>query len=223
MKKLILVLLLVIVGADVASANNPKQTPQEEVLAYEDQTFWQRFLNWSTPDLETHHEFRIGMGYPDLPHFNNFGYDNYNSGGLYGSYTSSREVAGVVNTIPSPYVRYMSRWGNRFEWGVGGMFVHRQQNLYNTVTSDVIKNQRVNSLVLLPEIRWNVIRASWIRFHISLGTTCVFSHTNDNGFMRDYSAYVGWGYTIGGRVFLFCEGTASDYTFDGIIGVGYRF
>ena len=222
MKKYLLLLLLVVAGAELASADTPLRTSGDEVtVPYEEQTFWQKFTNPNIPNLQTHHEIRIGMGYPYIDHFDDMR-NNHLSGGLFDDYANSREEAGAINQLNLPYVRYMKRWGDRFEWGAGGMFVYRQQNLYNTVTSEIINTQRVHSMMLMPELRYNVVRWKLFRLHVSLGATCVMSFTPNSATLSS-EIYVGWGYTIGGKLFFFHEGVASDYTFNGLWGIGYRF
>ena len=153
MKKYLLLLLLVVAGAELVSADTPQRTSgDEDTVPYEEQTFWQKFTNLTIPNLQTRHEIRIGMGYPYIDHFDDMR-NNYLSGGLFDAYANSCEEAGAINQFNFPSIRYMARLGDRFEWGAGGMLVYRQQNLYNTVTSEIINNQQVYSMMLMPELR----------------------------------------------------------------------
>ena len=222
MKKYLLLLLLVVAGAELALATTPLHTlDDEEEVPYKEQTLWQKFTNLNIPNLQTQHEIRIGIGYPYIDHFDDLR-NNHLSGGLFDAYINSREQAGAINQFNTPNVRYMSRLGDRFEWGAGAMGVYREQNLYNTVNSQIIRSQKVHSVVLTPELRYNIVRWRVFRLHVSLGATCVVSFSPQSA-LYSTEIYAGWGYTIGGKFFFFHEGVATDYTFGGLWGFGYRF
>lgn len=207
-------------GLLVAQTPQPSPTTNDDV-PYEEQTFVQRFLNWEVPNLETKNEVRLGFPVPDFGFVRGFVNNSYGSG-LQGDYLSSLQRAGTMQVYTSPLLQYMVRGGKRWEYGVSGFFAQTRQNLYDTTTSEVKNSLRNDIFVLSPTLRWNFIQASWIRFYFQMGLNCHLLKEAGAGAYYDSEIFVGYGYTVGKKLFFFSEGSYGDSIIV-TMGIGYRF
>lgn len=213
-----LILLFVVCWCGSLGANVPEG---QSSTSYDEQNLWQRFTNWNVPNLQTHNEVRLGVAMPGYGFINTMSNNSF-SGGLKDAYSSAYQQSGGVYTYSSPHLNFMARWGKRWEYGASLLYSQVRQNLYNTVTSEVAKSQKSNVVLLAPTIRWNIIRAKWIRFYLQAGMN-YFLVGGDNSADGLYSEpFFGYGYTIGKKIFFFSEGNIGE-SYIGVIGIGYRF
>lgn len=206
------------------SANEPQNpTPK----TYDEQSLWERFTNWSVPNLQTHNEIRLGLPILDYGFIGTLR-NNTLGGGLKGDYISASQRVGGVHTYSSPQLSYMARWGKRWEYGVSVLYSQVRQNLYNTSTSEVIQSQRHKIMTLSPTMRWNIIRWNWFRFYVQMGLNYFIVNESkiDESGMAPYGeteVFIGYGYTIGKKIFFFAEGGGYGDTIINSMGIGYRF
>lgn len=218
MKRYFILLIFVAHWCGLLSANVPQTTPSK---TYEEQTFWERFTNWSVPNLETNNEVRLGVPMPEFGFVHSLRDSSYNSG-LQNDYLSSLQQAGTMQVYSSPLLQYMVRWNKRWEYGVSGFYTQTRQNLYYTTTSEVKRCHRNDIFTLSPTLRWNAIRTNWIRFYFQMGINCHLHKEVGEGTYYDSAIFFGYGYTVGKKLFFFSEG---NYGTSIIVtmGIGYRF
>ena len=219
MKRYLILLIFMVRWCGFLGANVPQNLSPKP---YEEQTLWERFTNWNVPNLETKNEVRLGLSSLDISFISTLS-DNNLGGGLKDAYLSSMQQAGGRYIYTSPQLSFMARWGKRWEYGVSTLFSQARQNLYNTVTGDVIRSQRHNVWLIAPTCRWNIIRWEWLRFYMQMGMNCFL--VSESGVGSDYKSEVffGYGYTIGKKIFFFSEGNYGGESTVVTMGIGYRF
>lgn len=223
MKRIFALLIAAVGWCGIVAAEEPQNptTPTSET-PYEEQTFVQRFLNWNVPNLDTKNEVRLGLPLPDFYFVDNLRYKTYSSG-LQGDYLNATQQEGGLYVHTSPLINFMVRCGKRWECGVSGFYAQARQNLYHTVTTDVIKSSRTDVLAISPTLRWNLIRASWIRFYLQTGINYYLANKSGEGLLYESDLFFGYGYTVGKKVFFFSEGNYGSESIVVTMGVGYRF
>lgn len=221
MKRVLLFFIFVVCWSGFAFGDEPQNpTPK----SYDEQNFWERFTNWSVPNLQTKSEVRLGfpiLDYGFVRSLNN----NVLGSGLKGDYISASQKVGGMYTYSSPQISYMVRWGKsgRWEHGVSALYSQVRQNLYNTVTSEVAQSLRYNTLTLSPTLRWNIIRWNWLRFYVQMGVNYFIVNRSGMGMFSETEFFFGYGYTVGKKIFFFAEGGGNGDTIINSMGIGYRF
>lgn len=218
MKRRLILLISMVCWCGFLGANEP-QNPAPKT--YEEQTLWERFTNWSVPNLQTHNEIRLGLPILDYGFVRSL--NRTPAGGLKSDYIYASQKAGGIYTYSSPQLSYLARWGKRWEYGVSVLYSQVRQNLYNTVTGEVIGGQRHDILTLAPTMRWNIIRWSWFRFYVQMGLNYFIVNESGMGPYSETELFFGYGYTIGKKIFFFAEGGGYGDTIINSMGIGYRF
>lgn len=228
MRKLLLFLIVSLFGGVVVSAQTPDSSnPEEYQKPYDAQTFCERLTNLNNKNLDTEYEFRLGwVGNIELPSFLNpdrLSEIGGNSVGVGADYYNSLTKRGALVSNISPQLEFVLRRTKRFSLGLGVYYASNRQNIYNTVTSAVEEPLGVDILAFRPTLRWEIVRWQWLRFYLSTGFNIYLANDKNKGAFCESEYFIGYGYTIGNRVFFFQEGCLSNDGYINIMGVGYRF
>lgn len=202
--------------------NHRLRPRQGDVIPYEEQTFGQRFLNWNVPNLDTKNEVRLGIPWLDALPFASAHRKEYLSG-LQGDYISSTHQFGIANEYYPPQLSFMVRWNERWEYGLSCFYVQQRQNLYSTVTGQTLQEYRYDCWAISPTLRWNIVRWRWFRFYAQTGLAVALTNDLERGFSGGAEFFLGYGYTVGTKIFFFGETNFSEDLSCMAIGVGYRF
>lgn len=222
MRKFLLFLIFTLCGGAFLSANVPYfSSPDEPEKHYDAQSFRERLTNLKNDDLDTENMVRLAWVLPELA-TSYFVYDIeiMESSGLGKEYLNSQIKRGSVLTQSSPLIGFMLRRSERISIGIDCFYTTQRYNTYNVVTSEVIQTHKEGTFALNSYLQWDILRHEWFRFYLKAGVGLYFN-TQDNDSEPDL--FVGYGYTVGKRIFFFAEGNAGLNNFINNFGIGYRF
>lgn len=209
------------------SANVPYfSSPDEPEKHYDAQSFRERLTNLKNSDIDTENMVRLGLiGDLEMPlSLGMFAIvDEGFTSGLGYEYNDSFTEQGTTLTYTSPSITFMVRRTKRFSVGADFFYATQKCNTYNVVTSEVSHAQKRNIFALSPTAQWNIIRHEWFRIYVRTGFSLYFTRTQDGSWDNYSDLFVGYGYTIGKRLFFFAETNVGLDSYVGYLGVGYRF
>ena len=222
MKRVFLLLVFSLFWGAFLSANVPYfSEPDEPEKHYDAQSFKERFLNLKNDDLDTENMVRFALVMPELStSYFLHDIDVAESSGLGKEYLNSQIKRGSVLTQSFPLIGFMLRRSERISIGVDCFYTTQRYNTYNVVTSEVIQTHKEGTFALNSYLQWDILRHEWFRFYLKTGVGLYFN-TQDND--NELDLFVGYGYTVGKRIFFFAEGNAGLNNFINNIGIGYRF
>ena len=235
MKKFLTLLLLTLAALPLA-AQQTEPTNQREVVDldareqgrwgeteshYASMSFFEKFINLSTPNRKCGYELRIG-GH-DLYEFRHnllvrFQNQRHNGGSLKNQYEYAQLAYGNYNYVDFPLVDFSVAGSGRWQYGVCLSGASMAQNLYNVATHAVVDSHDVTAILIFPYARYNLVRTKWLRAYAGMGLNFAcgvgFDPETEFGFTL--------GYTLGTRIFLFGETFIGSHA-TANLGVGYRF